>query len=80
MKITIISPFFPYPKRGDFFGAERYTENLAFSLKEIGFDIKIVTSFWYGGKRYDTYNGIPILRILDSKALFGNFGVKYFFS
>lgn len=77
MKITIISPFFPYPQRGDFFGAERFTENLAFNLKKKGFDIKIVCSFWYGGKRYETYKGIHILRILDSKALLGNFGIKY---
>ena len=78
MKITIISPFFPYPKRGNAHGAERYIENLAIHLKKNGQDVKIVTSFWNGGKRHDDFNGIPILRVLDSKAIFGKLGCIFF--
>lgn len=78
MKITIITPFFPYPRRGDGHGAERYAENLAIYFKKKGNDVKIVTTFWNGGKRHDLFKGIPILRILESKALFRKFGTIFF--
>ena len=78
MKITIITHAFPYPKRGDFHGTERYVENLGLYLKGIGNDVKVVTTFWNGGKRNDIYKGIPILRILDSKALFGERAYTFF--
>ena len=73
-KISIITPAFPYPNRGVLPGVERYVESIAIPLKEIGIDVKIITCFWNGGSRYDNYKGIPILRILDSKALFGKIG------
>ena len=50
MKITIISTFFPHPRRGYYYGSERYIENLAIYLKKIGNNVKIVTTFWNGGK------------------------------
>jgi glycosyltransferase involved in cell wall biosynthesis len=78
MKVTIITPTFPYPKRGLFPGFERYMENLAFNLKKIGNDVKIVTTFWNGGSRYDEYSGIPILRIKESKALIGKLGSLFY--
>jgi glycosyltransferase involved in cell wall biosynthesis len=74
MKITIISPFFPYPKRGKYYGQERYTENLAIHLKNLGNHVKIVTNFWNGGKRYDDYKGIKILRVKDSGPLLKMYG------
>ena len=74
MKISILTPVFPYPNRGVFPGIERYVESFAFPLKNLGADVRIVTSFWNGGKRHDNYKGIPILRILESKALFGKIG------
>lgn len=74
MKITIITLGFPYPIRGILTGIESFAENLAIYLKKLGNDIKIVTTYLNGGKRYDTYKGIPILRIFDSKALIGKFG------
>jgi glycosyltransferase involved in cell wall biosynthesis len=76
MKITLISPYFPHPKRGEFFGAERYLENLVLNLRKMGNDLKIVTSFWNGGKRHSCYKGIPVLKILDSKSLFGKYGMR----
>lgn len=78
MKITIITPFFPFPKRGNAHGAERYAENLAIHLKKQGHDIKVVTTYWNGGKRYNNYNGIPILKIFDSKTLLGKYGSVFF--
>ena len=82
MKIAIITPSFPYPKRGErgLYGIERYTENLAINLKNLNHKVKIITTFWNGGKRYDNYKGIPILRILDSKALLGKLGSIFYFN
>ncbi|MEE9379295.1 MAG: glycosyltransferase family 4 protein [Candidatus Lokiarchaeia archaeon] len=75
MKITIVTPTFPYPRRGEYYGLERYIENLAISLKDLGNEIKIITTFWNGGNRYDNFNGIEILRLLETKAIFKEFGV-----
>jgi len=74
MEITIITPSFPYPKRGTLPGIERYIENLAISLKNLNHNIKIVTTYWNGGDRYDIYKGLPILRVLESKAFLGKIG------
>jgi len=67
MKIAIITPTFPYPKRGlpGLYGHERYTENLAINLKKMGHDVKIITTFWNGGNRNDNYKGIQ--RVNDGK-------------
>lgn len=75
MRITILSPYFPYPRRGNFYGVERQTENLAIGLKNLGNDVKIVTSYWNGGKRHDNYRGIEILRILDTGIYFKDYGI-----
>lgn len=74
MKITIISPYFPYPNRGRYYGTERYTENLALGLKNLGNEIKVITTYWNGGDRFDNYRGIKILRVLDTGAIFRGFG------
>ncbi len=74
MKITIITLGFPYPIQGILPGIERFTENIAIHLKNLGHEIKIVTTFLNGGKRNDSYKGIPILRVLDSKTLLRKFG------
>lgn len=74
MKISIISPFFPHPRRGKFYGVERYTENLALSLSKLGNEIKVITTFWNGGSRYETYKGIKILRVRETGSIFNFFG------
>ncbi len=79
MKITIITPVFPYPKRGVFPGSERFIENLALYLKKLGNDIKIITTFWNGGNRYEIFNNIQILRILELKSIIGNYLGSFFF-
>jgi len=70
MIITIASPYFPYPKRGQFFGTERYTENLALALKEKGHEVRIITTYWNGSKKFENYNGIKILRVQETRNLF----------
>lgn len=80
MKITIISPVFPYPNQGILPGVESYVKSLALPLKKLGHDIKIVTTFWNGKNKYDNYHGIPILRIKDSKFIFGRFGSLFHFN
>lgn len=74
LRISIVTPVFPYPKRGVLPGVERYVENLAIPLKQLGQEVKIVTCFWNGGSKYDEYYGIPILRVLDSKRVLGKIG------
>jgi len=78
MKITIITPVFPYPKRGMLQGVERFVENIAFPLKKMGNDVKILTTFRNGGKENDNYRGIPILRLLDSHMFIGKIGSLFY--
>jgi glycosyltransferase involved in cell wall biosynthesis len=78
MKITIVTPVFPYPIRGKLQGVERFVENIAFPLKKLGYSIKIVTTFRNGGKKYDIHKGIPILRISDSQRFLGKFGSLFY--
>ena len=80
MNITIITPVFPYPNQGILPGVESYIKSLALPLKKLGHNIKIVTTFWNGSKKYDNYEGIPILRIKDTKALFGKIGSLFHFN
>ena len=71
---------FPYPKAGIFPGIENSVENLALNLKMLGHSIKIITTFWNGGRRIGNYKGIPILRVLDSKKLLGKLGSLFILS
>ena len=50
MKIAIIIPTFPYPKRGlpGLYGHERYTENLAINLKKQDMMLKLSPLFGMG--------------------------------
>ena len=74
MKITIITPVFPYPKPGILPGIEKYVQNLVLGLKNLGLKVNIITSYWNGGSKFDRYKGIPITRILDSKKILGKLG------
>lgn len=80
MNITIITPVFPYPNQGILPGVESYVKSLALPLKKLGHNIKIVTTFWNGNKKYDNYKGIPILRIKETKTLFGKVGSLFHFN
>jgi glycosyltransferase involved in cell wall biosynthesis len=70
MKITIISLVYPYPQSGVLPGVERYIGNLSTSLRDLGHNVKIVTTFSNGGKKRENYNGIEILRIKDYLKIF----------
>lgn len=72
MKITIVSPIFPYPRRGDYFGLERYVENLAIHLKKLNHDITVITTFWNGGEKHSNYKGISIIRLRELKSIVGS--------
>ncbi len=72
--ITIISLVFPYPKSGVLPGVENYVRSIAIPLKKLGHNVRIITTYWNGTKKFDIYEGIPIIRILDSKTLFGKLG------
>ncbi len=74
IKITILSLVFPHPKRGIMPGVENYVESFAIPLKNLGHDVRIITTYWNGKKKFDNYKGIPIIRLLDSKSLFGKLG------
>ncbi|MHA1272447.1 MAG: glycosyltransferase family 4 protein [Promethearchaeota archaeon] len=78
MKITLLTPFFPHPKRGHAHGAERYAEGLALGLKKAGHHVKIVTSYYNGTKKHDFFQGIPILRVHDSNSLLHHHGSIFF--
>ena len=73
-KITIITLVFPYPKRGIMPGVENYVESFAVPLKKLGYDVRIITTYWNGKNKFDNYKGIPITRLYDSKSLFGKLG------
>ena len=72
--ITIISLVFPYPKSGVLPGVENYVRSIAIPLKKLGHNVRIITTYWNGTKKFDIYEGIPIIRVIDSKALFGKLG------
>ncbi len=74
MKVTIVTPVFPYPRAGVLPGIERYVQNLVLGFKSLGIKINIITSYWNGGSKFDRYRGIPIARILDSKKILGKLG------
>ena len=74
LKISILSLVFPYPKVGIMPGVENYVESFAVPLKRLGYDVKIITTFWNGHRKFDNYKGIPIIRITDSRALMGKLG------
>ena len=74
LKITILSLVFPHPKRGIMPGVENYVESFAVPLKRLGYDVRIITTYWNGKNKFDNYKGIPIIRLLDSKSLFGKLG------
>ncbi|MFW9987563.1 MAG: glycosyltransferase [Candidatus Odinarchaeota archaeon] len=78
LKISVITPAFPYPERGILPGLESFVESFALPLCKLGHKVQIVTTYWNGGNRYGNYDNISILRIYDSKALFGKIGSIFY--
>ena len=74
VRITIITPVFPYPKRGVYTGIERHVEGLCKGFKKLGHKVTVITTYWNGGISYQTLNGIDIYRFKDLRAILGKFG------
>ena len=74
MEITLVSTVFPYPKKGVFVGIERFVDEYSQALLNKGYTVKVVTTFWNGGKEREEYNGIEIYRVGDSSLTFGKIG------
>lgn len=74
MRITIISPVFPYPKKGVYVGIERHVYEYSKALLKKGHEVNVITTFWNGGKEREEYNGIKIYRVGDSSLRFGKIG------
>jgi glycosyltransferase involved in cell wall biosynthesis len=71
VRITIITPVFPYPKRGVYTGIERHVEGLCKGFKKLGHKVTIITTFWNGGSSYHNLNGIEIYRFKDLRSILG---------
>lgn len=70
MKVTIITPVYPYPKRGVYTGLERYVEGLSKGFRTLNHEVTIITTFWNGGNRYELLNnGIKIERAIDLRTI-----------
>jgi glycosyltransferase involved in cell wall biosynthesis len=74
VKITIITPVFPYPKRGFYTGIERHVEGLCKGFKKLGHRVTVITTYWNGGTPYHSLNGIEIYRFKDLRAILGKLG------
>lgn len=74
MEITLVSSVFPYPKRGVFVGIERFVGEYSQALLSKGHNIRVITTFWNGGKEREEYNGIEIYRVGDSSLRLGKIG------
>jgi len=74
VRITVITPVFPYPKRGVYTGIERHVEGLCKGFKKLGQKVTIITTYWNGGTSYHNLNGIEIYRFKDLRTVLGKLG------
>jgi glycosyltransferase involved in cell wall biosynthesis len=75
VRITIITPVFPYPKRGVYTGIERHVEGLCKGFKKLGHKVTVITTYWNGGASYHNLNGIEVYRFKDLRAILGKLGM-----
>jgi glycosyltransferase involved in cell wall biosynthesis len=73
-RITIITPVYPYPKRGVYTGIERHVEGLCKGFSKLGHKVKVITTYWNGGINYHNLNGMEIYRFKDLRVMLGRFG------
>ncbi|HLI45776.1 MAG TPA: glycosyltransferase family 4 protein [Geobacterales bacterium] len=66
LKVTITTPVYPYPKRGVYTGIERHIENVAKYLASNGCKVRVITTFWNGGRDCDVNEGVEIFRVKDA--------------
>jgi len=75
MKIIIITPVYPYPKRGVYTGLERLVEGLSKGFCALNHEVTIITTFWNSGNRYELLNhGIKIERVIDLRCILKSAG------
>jgi len=75
LKIVMITMSFCPGNVTPFPGVNRYSVSLANALTSHGAEVSIVTPLLKGNARHDVWNGIEIIRLQDSKTLFGSLGV-----
>jgi len=73
-RVTIITPVFPYPRRGVYTGIERHVEGLCKGFKKLGHKVTIITTYWNGGFSYSNFNDIKIYRFKDLRVILGKLG------
>ena len=73
--IIILTPVFPYPKRGVFTGIERHIEGLSYALAKMeSVRVQVITSFWNDDYSHDDHfeiNGVSIHRVSDLRERIG---------
>jgi glycosyltransferase involved in cell wall biosynthesis len=74
VRITIITPVFPYPKRGVYTGIERHVEGLCKGFKKLGHKVTVITTYWNGGSSYHNFNDMEIYRFKDLRVILGKLG------
>jgi 1,4-alpha-glucan branching enzyme len=77
MKVIIVSPVFPYPKKGVYVGIERHVYEYTQALLRKGIEVHVVTTFWNGGEAEDEFEGIKIHRASDLSMRFGKLGCLF---
>lgn len=74
MKVVIVSPVFPHPKKGIYVGIERYVYEYSQALVKKGVEVHVITTFWNGGGKKEKHRGVYIHRVSDSSIKFGKIG------
>jgi glycosyltransferase involved in cell wall biosynthesis len=74
VRITIITPVFPYPKRGVYTGIERHVEGLCKGFKKLGHKVTVITTYWNGGSSHHNFNDMEIYRFKDLRVILGKLG------
>ena len=76
--ITFFSNVYPYPKRGYHPGIERVVESFSNELVKKGHEVHVITTYRNGGeKEEESFNGVNIHRIKDSRDRFGKIGSAF---
>jgi glycosyltransferase involved in cell wall biosynthesis len=75
MKVTMVSPVFPFPNAGAWPGIERWVGELSRALVKAGADVSVLTTFWNGGSEEDSWEGVRICRVPDARQRWGKAGL-----
>ncbi len=74
-RLVVLTPVFPYPKRGVYTGIERHVEGLCSALsRKSSLDVQVITSFWNDNdnkRDHDEINRVSIHRVSDLRGKIG---------